>query len=140
MIYYQCFNYKTMRISIKKILVLTLMNVLTSGVNAQTMTSRTKKSDVAQIEQRDSVRISQALAKAKLDEDDSDMVKTLLRNHNKPLEGGIAEDDVIVDGSRDGDDWRCYISNQNGGTFYLTYVVTRDDGKKFVGRVDIRLN
>lgn len=127
-----------MRISIKKILVLTLMSVLTSGVCIAQTSS--KKSDIAKIEQSDSIKIAQAITKARIDEEDADMVKTLLRNHNKPLEGGIAEDDVIVNGSKYGDDWRCYITNQNGGTFYLTYVVTRDDGKKFVGRVDIRLN
>jgi len=102
---------------------------------AQTSTT---KNDVAKIEQSDSVKIAQALAKAKLAEDDADMVKTLLRHHNKPLEGGVAEDDVIINGSKYGDNWRCYISYQNGGTYYLSYVVTRE--KKFVGRLDIRIN
>ena len=127
-----------MLIRMKKILVLTLMSVLTSGVCVAQTSS--KKSDVAKIEQSDSIRISQALAKSKLDEDDADMVRSLLKHHNKPLEGGIAEDDVIVNGSKYGDYWKCYISYQNGGTFYLTYVVTRDDGKKFIGRLDIRIN
>lgn len=125
-----------MLISIKKIFVITLMSALTSGVFAQTST--TKKSEVIKIEKRDSIYIQKSVASNKyLDEDDIDMIQSLLHHHNTPIEGCIAEDEVIISSSKANDDWKAFISSHDG-TYYLSYVVSR--GGKFVGRIDIRIN